>query len=278
MRKITEKAVFAEHNKTPRKVYFQDGEGGLKRIGLQTKAANPVFFTYVESAKKIFEYQTKLKLWPSIFKRGNYWRYVNGEEIDKIEDWMKKQGTLVYLRDCLSLSIALSINHTPTGLLRYKAKRLQDENSIHELVDMVEQRIRDLPYYQSADLICSVPPSSGKNFHLPDRIASLLDEKIDKQVVIECFVFDGIKLPIKDVPFSERWQNWEDARVSFQNGDEFNVNGKTVILIDDMYQSGITIQYIAMKLQQAGAREVYGLCLIKARRDTDNVSCNTDDG
>ena len=33
----------------------------------------------------------------------------------------------------------------------------------------------------------------------------------------------------------------------------------------------LTIQYIAMKLQQAGAHQVYGLSFVKTLRDTGNV-------
>ncbi|MBF0334071.1 MAG: nickel-dependent hydrogenase large subunit, partial [Alphaproteobacteria bacterium] len=44
-----------------------------------------------------------------------------------------------------------------------------------------------------------------------------------------------------------------------------------VILIDDKYQSGVTLQYVASRLYQAGARRVYGLCAVKTMRDTDNV-------
>jgi predicted amidophosphoribosyltransferase len=34
--------------------------------------------------------------------------------------------------------------------------------------------------------------------------------------------------------------------------------------MDDLYQSGTTMQFVAMKLKQAGARHVYGLALVKA--------------
>lgn len=36
------------------------------------------------------------------------------------------------------------------------------------------------------------------------------------------------------------------------------------MLVDDLYMSGITLQYVAMKLKEAGARKVYGLCLVKS--------------
>ena len=271
MKKITREAVRIEHNKETRKTYFQGGEGRQVYRGLETKKDRPTFSARVESVRKIFEVQTGIKLGCESKHQG-YYRYVDEEEIVKIRDWMQDQRTLVYLQDCLSISVALTINHTQTSALAYNCKKQQDKKLIDELVSMVEQQIGNLPYYKDADLICSVPSPPNKGFDLPGRVASLVGGKIGKQNITKGFVFSGEKLSIKGLPFNGKWQAWEDARISFQSGDEFNVNDKTVILIDDLYQSGITIQYIAMKLQQAGAREVYGLSFIKTIRDTDNVS------
>jgi predicted amidophosphoribosyltransferase len=44
-----------------------------------------------------------------------------------------------------------------------------------------------------------------------------------------------------------------------------------VILIDDLYQSGITMQYVASRLLQAGAASVLSLTIVKSNRDTDNA-------
>lgn len=50
-----------------------------------------------------------------------------------------------------------------------------------------------------------------------------------------------------------------------------SVIGKRVILFDDKYQSGMTLQFVASKLLEAGATDVYGLCAVKTWRDTDNT-------
>jgi predicted amidophosphoribosyltransferase len=50
-----------------------------------------------------------------------------------------------------------------------------------------------------------------------------------------------------------------------------SVKGKTVLLIDDLYQSGVTLWSLAKFLKQNGAREVYGLACVKSWSDTDNV-------
>lgn len=278
MREITEEAVLAEYNKQPRRMSFRDSKGSQTWTGLKKRPDKSTFSTHIESAKKMFEIQTGLKLRYS-FEYKNYWNYFHEKDTVEIERWIISQGTLIYLRDCLSLSIALDINYlyisekyTPIGCLEDKGKKEEDEKSIHELADKVEQKIRDLPYYKDADLICSVPSASDKVFDLPDRVVSLVDKKIDKQNITKAFSFSGAKPPVKDIALDERWQVWEDAQVSFQKGDEFNIGDKTVILIDDKYQSGRTIQYIAMKLQQAGAREVYGLSFVKTVSDGQRIA------
>lgn len=49
------------------------------------------------------------------------------------------------------------------------------------------------------------------------------------------------------------------------------VNGKNLLLIDDMYQSGATAHFVGSKLRSAGANELHLLAVSKGRRDTDNT-------
>ena len=72
---------------------------------------------------------------------------------------------------------------------------------------------------------------------------------------------------LKDIKLGEKWAAWDEAQLSFNGAD---ISGKQVVLIDDEYQSGTTMQYIAMKLQEAGAYQVCGLSMVKAMRDKDN--------
>ena len=273
MKKITKETVLAEHNNRPRRKQFSVASG------LRKRKDEPIFSVRIESAKKVFESQTRLYLRESPEYK-DFWCPVTQNEIERVEEWEKNQGSRVFLRNCLSLSLALDINFTDNtsgqrqrteiGTLEFEAKNNRDEDSINKLVDIVSQEIQNLPYYKGADLICSVPSRPGKDFDLPRNVTSLVSTKIGKQDVTGGFVFDGQKSSIRMVALDEKWNVWEDAQVYFQNNSEFDVNDKTVVLIDDKYQSGITIQYIAMKLQQAGAHEVYGLCFVKTLRDTDN--------
>ena len=50
------------------------------------------------------------------------------------------------------------------------------------------------------------------------------------------------------------------------------VKGRKILLIDDLYQSGITMNYVAMLLLEQGAKKVYGLACEKTCRNDDNIS------
>ena len=47
---------------------------------------------------------------------------------------------------------------------------------------------------------------------------------------------------------------------------------KVVLLVDDLYQSGVSMNYVAMLLLEAGAKKVYGLACEKTCSNDDNIS------
>jgi len=75
------------------------------------------------------------------------------------------------------------------------------------------------------------------------------------------------KASVKEVALDEKWAAWESADLQVTSLD---LAEKKIILIDDKYQSGTTIQFVGSVLQSHGASEVYGLSLVKTLRDTDN--------
>ena len=49
------------------------------------------------------------------------------------------------------------------------------------------------------------------------------------------------------------------------------VRGRTVLLVDDLYQSGTSMNYVALMLLDAGAHTVLGLACEKTCRNDDNI-------
>lgn len=210
---------------------------------------------------------------------GAYWRSIRSEdEFGRIADWVRSQGTRVFLRDCLDLSIALDFNfrgngespegHTPLGELEHRAKNQEDESAISALVTAFCEAIRDLPCYQKAKLIAAVPPRPGKDYDLPATLTSRIAARLALADLTARFTFSGVKGTVKATRFSEKWAAWEQGRLTFTPP----LTGRpSVILIDDKYQSGVSIHYVASQLRAAGAGEIYGLCAVKTWRDTDNA-------
>ena len=280
MKKITEKSVSDMHKLNPKRCCFGEDKSEIHNHGI-TGDSKSFIVPFSETIKKIFEKDTNLELSQ---KSGTdeFYRVIKPDtELGKIKDWEKKQGSRIYLRDCLSLSIAMSINisddsekqasdsgHTVMGDFVYYGKWYKNQNAINEIAKEATKAIQELPYYKDTKLICSVP-NSGDNFDLPRRVTSLLSANIGIQDITDGFTFGGPKANLKASPYDEKWNELEKAQISF-DVKKNNVEGKNIILIDDLYQSGTTIQYIAMKLQLAGACEVYGLCFLKTRGDKDN--------
>jgi predicted amidophosphoribosyltransferase len=57
--------------------------------------------------------------------------------------------------------------------------------------------------------------------------------------------------------------------------DSAKVAGKSIVVVDDLYQSGLTINYVAEELRLAGAREVFGLAAVKTLSNDDNLAKST---
>lgn len=65
------------------------------------------------------------------------------------------------------------------------------------------------------------------------------------------------------------WTNIYQTSQSIQL-DPNNIRGRKVIIVDDLYQSGVTMWAWAKALRQAGAQNVYGLACVKSMKDSDN--------
>lgn len=256
----------------PRRRCFADHSG----IQMAKKNGSKSFSVkFEETIRPIYEAMTGCQLNHST-QFSNYWHSIDDDEdLAKIQGWESSQGSRVFLRDCLSLSIALGINfpdnqshdHTELGELEHRAKQHRDKDAIKELAKRTIATINELPFYKDADFIAAVPPRPDKEFDLPLWIAKLVAVATKKPDITPNFKFGNTKSSVKEVALDEKWAAWESAGLTL---DGVDLAGKKVILLDDKYQSGTTLQFVAMTLQRHGASEVYGLSLVKTLRDTDN--------
>lgn len=276
--RICHESVKEMRSKTPRRICFSTTHAGQPKRVNKPDIVGSFSVPFHETIGPLFKADTNLDLFPnsSQAKFPGYYRTIRSEqEFNNIKLWVETQNTRVFLRDCLDLSVALSMNYseeaeahrTPLGELEYQAKYHRNKDAIHRLAELCVRTIRDLHFYRDADCVTAVPPKPEKQFDLPLILTQLISEKLCKPDLTGFFNYGGAKASMKEAELPDKWLQWEKSSLVFKG---MKLDHKKVILIDDLYQSGTSMQYVAMKLQESGAVKVCGLSLVKSWKDTDN--------
>ncbi|MHB1767397.1 MAG: phosphoribosyltransferase [Phycisphaerae bacterium] len=210
-------------------------------------------------------------------------------DLTRIEEW--KQHFEQYVLIGLSRNIApgfnqelnfcmgLSFNYdpnaktrTPFGEALYQAKYQSSKNHFAELTGVMATAVALLPIppdEKSNLLVSSVPSDPGS-----DNFGRKLAAAVAAAWRIP-FAASGLlcnKSELKNLQFMEKVKQWCDLYESGQCVTmDVDVKGKTVVIIDDLCQSGITLWCYAMYLKNLGAKYVLGLVCVKSLRDTDNL-------
>lgn len=272
---ITPESVEEVASIRPRRICFVTTHAGaLKMNSSECEYYGKFSLPFEKTVKPIFEESTGMKLFPSRF--GGCWVSLRTEsEFISVKQWIDAQGSRVFLRDTMALSVALSehiseaSSRTKLGELEYRAKYRRGTvriNAINELANICFQAMQELPFYKDGDITVAVPPRQGKAFDLPTEIVRHLTSNDVCTDLSQYLTWQAQKKSLKTIPVERKWVALERAELEVS----YDFSDQTVILIDDLYQSGVTMQYVAMKLQQAGAKKIYGMALVKSRRDTDN--------
>lgn len=263
------------------KVFMAD-DGSAKRINFATSHAHALrkessgrpFAWFNVPFRKTIEPLLKKEIGNPDFAlflnktTGKPFRMVFSErEYEDIRSFMDKYKDIVFLRDCLDLSLSLSMNRidentrTEIGELEYQAKYHPESSEYNNVIVSLTKRMQDLldsiPFFKDVDYICVVPSShafvgeivSGlKEFDFSDISSSLSWNK---------------KTELKN---ADSLENKLDALLDFHLviADDVDLEGKSILLVDDLYKSGLTMQYVAMMLKNAGCSHVFGLTLVKS--------------
>ena len=130
-------------------------------------------------------------------------------------------------------------------------KRLPARNAINQLI------------------VCAVPAAAEKVFDMPRELAKQISHLTGIQDLTPHVVLNDKVKSAKDCALEDKWATWEEANIEF---DHSLIAGKRVLLVDDKYQSGLTMHFVAAKFLEAGAAEVHGIAMVKTLRDTDNLN------
>jgi hypothetical protein len=205
------------------------------------------------------------------------------EALEKVRDWLRLVGSYVAIRDCLAISFALDYDReegnpdkpqTKMGALRSRAKTYDKVptadtyRAANELVNECLDFLGEMTCYNTTTCVVGMPPSRpDKPFDLPKYLADGISSKLGVRDLTHMVKTIKERPQLKDARLDKKLDSIEGT-VSV---DTQSLKDQTVLLIDDIYQSGISTNYIAMLMLEAGAKKVYGLACEKTCRNDDNI-------
>lgn len=112
-----------------------------------------------------------------------------------------------------------------------------------------------------------MPARIGKSFDLPTFLADKLGHQINLPSLREAVQSIKPREQAKNLPVEKKI----NSLVRSIKVDAELVRNKSILIVDDLYQSGISMNVIGMLLYEAGAKRVLGLACEKTIRNDDNV-------
>ena len=204
---------------------------------------------------------------------------------ESIETTLYLLETSVAIEDAADASHALRIHdardehgagwaHSDIGKLVKAAKSYDlgsgDRRKAEQLASEMFYWVEAMPLYRDAGVIVPAPSSNpNKAFDLPAFIADRLSARMSRLCVE---IRSSNAVPQKKLGEREKASADELARHYSVVGD---VSGQTVLVIDDIYESGATVGAMTQVLRDAGAAVVLSLTATKTAKGCQGLTPST---
>lgn len=235
--------------------------------------------------KKYNNNLTKLWIPPDLLRRS---------VIDKLNDWLEVVGNqyiwlrlnkniITWFSNELDYCVATDFNYnfetrerTEIGTAEYILKYHINEYTNEEVEDYYNILMENilnaydcLPVNIYNTVITPLPATqNGQNklaWQLANDVADIKGlEFLEPALYME-------KPQMKTLSIEKKIEVWQNIYKANQVRLSCDVRGKDIVIIDDLYQSGISIWTYAGYLKQQGARRVMGVISVKSQRDSDNI-------
>jgi len=213
-----------------------------------------------------------------------YFKQISESDLEDVRAFVEGFRPRVIIEDLTEGSIALAFRArrseaggpepTELGQLMRDAKPYdetpspQHQKAAAELARRLCAFFESMPFYGGVDGFVAVPSSNPtKKFSLPRGFAAELARHTGKADFSSAVTKPRATPQMKNLSRTQK----VEALLGSVTVDSAKVTGKTIVVVDDLYQSGLTLNYVAEELRAAGANAVFGLAVVKTLRDDDNV-------
>lgn len=215
-----------------------------------------------------------------------WFRSLDDDELEELNDWKEKFEQYVLLglnqhiedhfTDELDFCMALDFNYSPGegrtiyGEAEYQLKYQESRKHIKVLKDGLIEAIDDLPIptAECDNILVSYVPAQSGGCNVPRKLAKRVCK--DTELELCKAVLTCPKTGLKGVSVDQKIPIWQDLYDEGCVDLSMDVTDKTVVIVDDLYQSGATMWMFAKHLKSLGAKHVFGVPCVKSLRDTDN--------
>jgi competence protein ComFC len=148
------------------------------------------------------------------------------------------------------------------GRLLYRFKYRFDRKAGVILADLVAELINSRNLLKSSDLIVTVPPSFTSR---PFDPVSFLAERISEETGIhwEKNIIKRTRITGQQKRFFNRELKEENVESTFSLNDPQLISDRKILLLDDLYASGCTLNQVSQILRQAKVEKIFVLVLAK---------------
>ncbi len=152
--------------------------------------------------------------------------------------------------------------YTPLGQMVYEFKYQRRKSHVDALVAEMVKFLEEANDYQRIDLVVAVPCTlEDREYDPVGYLITELSKRIELPFGKEILIKTRPTRPQKElVNITQKTVNVKGA---FKVGNHDKIRGKNILLIDDLYDSGATLNECTRVLKSAGAREVLVLTLTR---------------
>lgn len=149
-------------------------------------------------------------------------------------------------------------SRSTVGALAYQFKYQADRAALAPLVDYVLALVEQHPELRAAQAIVPIPASARRDFSPVDALAAALSQRLDIPTW-PALVKTRPTAPQKEL----RTLAQKRANVAGAFAVRGPVRGRRLLVVDDLYDSGATLEEATRVLLAAGAADVYVLTLTR---------------
>ena len=217
------------------------------------------------------------------YEWGTYIYNIGSSARARIEMLLRVFQEVVCIEDDLTETFALGYHtqmdptqgydRTVLGDLVYRSKPYQGDFTsarrqvADEIVERMAQFIQSHPTYARAEIIAAVPPSIPGRPNLPAYLVEQPAACLGKVNGTAWITKVRPTRPMKDCKtIQEKIDNVRGAFTLTSQGSA-QIQGRSVIVLDDIYQTGFTLNEVGRVMIASGAREVLGLVATKTAQD-----------